>query len=306
MEIANDENGKFSDSFNRNSANDIQVWQARESDFGAIKNMLESAPWRHKHVDWFESDNWLGSPSFIMSQSAGGANGCLAITAAPKPGAWVRLAALERHSFNRKQSFLQMASMVDAVCDHLHKDGVSIIGWMAPIAWPDEWPEKLGFSESEKIITYQKPTFALPSIKPVPSLRIRPGKAEDMVVLEEIESRAFFPLWRHSALGLTHAMAKAFSFDVALIGDSLVGFQHSAPGRGSAAHLARITVDPEFQGHGIGSQLLAHAIKDYQRRGAIDMTLNTESSNIKAQKLYARFGYASNGYRYPLYTMELT
>ena len=306
MEIANDDNGRAGDFFRRKSADSVRVWQAREADFSLIDSLLRTAPWRHKHVDWFEPKSWLGSPDFVVSHASNGAKGCLAIVADPGPAAWVRLAALERQGFNRNQAFLQMATMVDEVCDYLQETGVSIIGWMAPIAWPNEWPERLGFIEREKIITYQKPTFKLPELRPVSGLQVRPATLDDMEALADIECKAFAPIWRHSARGLGIAMAHAFSFDVAELNGELVGFQHSAPGRGSAAHLARITVDPTVQGKGVGGHLLAHAINGYQRRGAINMTLNTESANINAQRLYTRFGYAPNGHEFPLYTMDLT
>ena len=305
MEIANDGKRRADGFFRRTSADSVQVWQARESDFYLINSLLKSAPWRHKHVDWFEPKSWLGSPDFVVSHASNGARGCLAIVADPGPGAWVRLAALERQGFNRNQAFLQMATMVDEVCDYLQNTGVSIVGWMAPIAWPNEWPERLGFAEQEKIITYQKPTFTLPTLREVAGLIIRPAILDDMEGLAEIECRAYAPIWRHSARGLAIAMTHAFSFDVAELNGKLVGFQHSAPGRGPAAHLARITVDPAVQGQGVGGQLLAHAIQGYQRRGAINMTLNTESANINAQRLYSRFGYTPNGHEFPLYTMEL-
>ncbi|MEM8861683.1 MAG: GNAT family N-acetyltransferase, partial [Chloroflexota bacterium] len=230
---------------------------------------------------------------------------CLAISADPLPGAWVRLVALERNVNNYRHSFLQLAAMFDDVLDALVAQGVEIVGWMAPITWPLDWPEKLGFHLKEEIITYQKPTFALPRLNHVEGLIIRSGTASDAEELEAVEARTFEPLWRHSALGLIQAMKQAFSFDVAELNGKIVGFQHSAQSRGAAVHLARITVDPSCQSIGIGSQLLAHAIQGYQLRGAINMTLNTESSNKGAQALYKRFFYKPNDHRFPLYAMEL-
>ncbi len=196
--------------------------------------------------------------------------------------------------------------MVDVVIEYLATAGVKTIGWMAPIAWPDQWPEKLGFHRSEQIITYQKPTFRVPPLDALPNLVIRPGVADDAETLAEIEARTYQPLWRHSPAGIRAALEQAFSFDVAEIGGTVVGFQHSAVSRGSSVHLARISVDPKFQGAGIGSHLLADAVKAYQKRGMINMTLNTESANGAAQRLYKRFGFKPNGHRFPMYTMDLS
>jgi len=306
MEIANAGNGRLAAKNRQISADGVRVWQATEADFSQILQLLKITSLHYKHVDWFDACDWLGSPGFVVSCDEDGAKGCLAITAEPKPAAWVRLAAVERRGMGYTRSFLQLAAMFDPVCDYLHKNGVSVVGWMAPTVWPDGWPEKLGFTEYERVITYQKPTFNIPNLRAVPNLMIRPAVLDDMPHLAKIEARAFAPIWRHSAKGLGVAMSQAFSFDVALLDGKLVGFQHSATNRGSAVHLARITVDPMVQNRGIGGQLLAHAIRGYQRRGAIHMTLNTESANVGAQRLYARFGYVANRRRFSLYTMELS
>lgn len=305
MEIANSDEIGFEANNLQILENGDRLWRARTADLTQIERLAESATWRHRHVDWFSIGFWLEQAEFVMSRSADGALGCLSISADPLPGAWLRVAALERNGFNSKKSFLQLAAMMDMVCDALSAQGVTEIGWMAPIAWPEQWPEKLGFRATEQIITYQKPTFKLPDLPTLANLEIRPGRPEDGFALASIEERAYPPLWRHSAEGAIAAMQKAFSFDVALIEGEVVGFQHSASNRGGAVHLARITVDPRFQGMGIGSHLLAHAIEQYQKFGILNMTLNTESANLGAQKLYERFGYKPNGHKFPMYTMQL-
>lgn len=284
----------------------LSILPVKTRDIPFAKQLLKSATWRYQHVDWFELDYWIDRPKFVISQSRDGYWGCLAAAADPMPGAWVRAVALERNSHNYKRSFLQLAELFDDVLDHLAAEGVEIVGWMAPVTWPADWPEKLGFQLKENIITYQKHTFALPALESVDGLLIRPCTIADTSTLEEIEARAFEPLWRHSAAGICQAMSKAFSLDVAILNGQIVGFQHSAHGRGAAVHLARITVDPSAQGKGIGSHLLAHAIRGYQRQGAINMTLNTESANVRAQSLYARFNYKPNEHSFPLYAIDLT
>ena len=281
------------------------ILPAKTGDIPFLEQLLKTATWRYQHVDWFDIAHWIEKQKFIISQSQDGQWGCLAIAADPLPGAWVRVAALERNNVNYKRSFLQLSEMFDDVLDQLANEGVKIVGWMAPIAWPSDWPEKLGFRLKENIITYQTPTFALPHLEPVDGLLIRPATHADTDMLAEIEARTFEPLWRHSAAGLSQAITKAFSLDVAELNGQTVGFQHSARGRGAAVHLARITVDPSVQSKGIGSQLLAHAIRGYQKKGAINMTLNTESSNIRAQSLYTRFSYKPNEHSFPLYAIEL-
>ncbi len=61
------------------------------------------------------------------------------------------------------------------------------------------------------------------------------------------------------------------------------------------AHINRIAVHPDQQGHGIGTLLLRNALPTLWQYGAERVTLNTQTDNRYSQRLYRRFGFEPTG-----------
>jgi [ribosomal protein S18]-alanine N-acetyltransferase len=66
-------------------------------------------------------------------------------------------------------------------------------------------------------------------------------------------------------------------------------------------HITNVAVDPEWQGHGIATRLLATAGRAASLRGCRSLTLEVRVSNDRAQQLYRRFGFAPAGVRKAYY-----
>ncbi len=66
-------------------------------------------------------------------------------------------------------------------------------------------------------------------------------------------------------------------------------------------HVATVAVDPAWQRHGIGRLLLAELIDDALAMGANQLTLEVRVSNLGAQALYRRYGFAPAGARKAYY-----
>jgi [ribosomal protein S18]-alanine N-acetyltransferase len=62
-------------------------------------------------------------------------------------------------------------------------------------------------------------------------------------------------------------------------------------------HLLNITVEPGFQGQGIGRRLLSWLIRQTRSRGAGSMLLEVRPSNEAARALYASMGFVMIGKR---------
>lgn len=62
-------------------------------------------------------------------------------------------------------------------------------------------------------------------------------------------------------------------------------------------HVTTISVDPEWQGLGIGTRLLAQLARRGLERGVRQITLEVRMSNTRAQALYRSFGFAPAGIR---------
>ena len=272
------------------------VRPAQHTDAKVIQRLLTHEFYTHTHVDWYNPLDWLGTPSFMVYEADGEVTACLAITADPAPAAWVRLAALtySAHPLARLESLLYGA------IPHLQAQGVNQVLWMSNKRWPDRWLPSLGFERINWLEAYTKEGLAIPPHTPA-EVQIRPVLPEDFTVLAQLEARTLEALWRHSARSLHRGWHKALSFDVAWQHGRVVGFQHSVAGPENGAHLARITIDPAVQGQGVGTTLLAHAIRGYQRAGLERVTLNTQQDNATSHRLYAKFGFESAYYRLPVW-----
>lgn len=300
MEIANLERAKIRPATTRDSQQ--------------ILRLLKEAAYAHVHADWHAPGDWLGVPGFVVCERSavsrpfshfGHENhdimACLAVAADPHPAAWVRMAAIRR--MTRAQEML--ATMMESVLPYLRKTGVIEIGWLAVESWPDDLLPMLGFRRANWITTFIKEGLDLPVVHNR-GVRVRPVRLEDMERLASIEAAAFDPLWRHSAEGLRLARGHALCFDVALVDEQVVGFQYSAANsHGSGAHLVRITVDPAYQGFGIGSTLLKAAVEHYRSRSLKRVSLNTQVDNIASHRLYEKFGFYRTGDQMPVWVKDL-
>jgi ribosomal protein S18 acetylase RimI-like enzyme len=66
-----------------------------------------------------------------------------------------------------------------------------------------------------------------------------------------------------------------------------------------------LAVTPEAQGKGIGSALVADALRRFFRRGIYTMTVNTQANNHRSQRLYHLFGFERNGNDLPVWSIRL-
>jgi [ribosomal protein S18]-alanine N-acetyltransferase len=62
-------------------------------------------------------------------------------------------------------------------------------------------------------------------------------------------------------------------------------------------HVTTVAVDPEWQGHGVATRLLATGARAAVLRGCHSLTLEVRVSNDRAQELYRRFGFVPAGVR---------
>ncbi len=294
-----------------------EVRIAKRSDAAAITRLLNSARLTHYHVDWRLPVDWLGDAGFVLIPEEMDVSGegqmpsllppreqmlaCLAVTADPLPAAWVRLTAVSPHL----DPYQALTEMFALAVEAMRKTAVTEIGWLVIDPWPIPFLPELGFEQLTVIETFIKNDLEIPPFKPVPDLMIRPVENGDFEGLAELETAVFEPLWRFSKETLTIARRDAVSFDVAFLGDRLVGYQISSGGR-FGAHLVRLTISPDLHGQGIGTAIFAHAIQEYQRRGYQHVTLNTQIDNAASRRLYKKFGFTISDEKMPLWVMPLT
>ena len=195
--------------------------------------------------------------------------------------------------------------MLQQVVPYLRDSGINELGWFPVRLWPEKWIVDLGFKQVNRIVSFVKEGTEIPSL-PDKGIKIRSANVSDMTVLAGLEEESFQPLWRHSAEGLRLAFRQAQSFELAEVGERIVGFQYNVEGDNrESAHLVRITVAKGLQNRGIGSALMASALDGFRRRGVRKVTLNTQVDNVSSHRLYQRFGFRRLEDELPVWAMEL-
>ena len=289
------------------------IRQAANSDAKEVTKLLREAQFRHVHVDWHWPVDWLELGGFIVQEESKNGlevgltsrlfgsrtklNACLAVVANPSPAAWVRVAAVRQCD----DLAATLAAMLEWTLGYLRETAVTQLGWLAINNWPLDTLSRLGFEQTNRIDSLVKTGWKIPNAAQSSNINIRPVEPNDIPHLVQIETVAFEPLWRHSPSALHLAQKRSTSFDVALLNGKVVGFQIST-GRNKSAHLARMAVDPNAQGVGVGSALLTHAFRLYEKSNFNTISLNTQTSNYKAKRLYGRFGFEYQGHSFPVWS----
>jgi ribosomal-protein-alanine N-acetyltransferase len=134
--------------------------------------------------------------------------------------------------------------------------------------------------------------------------QIRDMEIEDFSRIQEIDSASFNFIWRQSLVQLKIAFQQASSAKVILQKDRIAGYQIStSSSRGG--HLARLAVMPEYQGLGYGNALLHDLLTDLLDQGIVEVSVNTQTDNLKSLNLYKKFGFTETKEIYPVYQLFL-
>ena len=128
----------------------------------------------------------------------------------------------------------------------------------------------------------------------IPSTTYRKMAADDLDRVEAIEATLHVTPWTRR--NFTDSLDVGYHCWIAECEGRLAAYGIVAVGAGEA-HLLNLTVAPEWQRRGVGSELtafLARLARDY---GAEKIFLEVRPSNGAARALYARAGFAEIGLR---------
>ena len=111
-----------------------------------------------------------------------------------------------------------------------------------------------------------------------------------------IETRVYPRPWSASLFLSELAQRSTRSYIVARSEGEVVGYA-GMMFTGLEAHITNIAVDPAFHGRKVGSRLLLTLITEAIARGAATVSLEVRVSNLAAQAMYEKFGFAVVGTR---------
>jgi [ribosomal protein S18]-alanine N-acetyltransferase len=147
-----------------------------------------------------------------------------------------------------------------------------------------------GFHELTDLRSYDKIDYTIPTTGNR-YIHIRPcDPARDLDALCALEVAAFKPLWRHDAIEFREIARDYPFFIIAEDTRGILGYQFSTVDDG-IGYLVRIAVHPSFHSKGIGARLMAECMHYFAQEKVLRIVLNTENSNLHAQRLYEWFGF---------------
>ncbi len=293
----------------------LQVRPARLDDWATIEMLYQHARRRTPRLWWWEE--YLHHPLFLVTeqrneQGSGQRNergdvlvGALFAWADDSPVAWVRLAVLA--------DSLPLDRWFDAalpvLTDRVQRfQGSQTLAWMDHDGWAANALRRRGFIRWEEVITME---ITLPhrEIRSTSDVILRPAVHTDLDALVTIDHAAFSPHWWQSSQTLARRLPASTYFSVACAceqgGQQVVAYIEGGHQETDHAHINRVAVHPDWQGVGIGARLMNSTLNAFRQSGVRTVSLNTQRSNRRAQRLYHRLGFRPTGETTTVWVLDL-
>lgn len=274
----------------------LTVRPASPADRHAILTLTHFDERVHVHLDWKPVEEWLGTQPFLVAERGRRVMGSLACPPDPPDTAWLRL-------FTRVDE-VPAAEMWDLLWGRaepmLRERGVKHMAVLSMDPWMEQLCAAAGFDLTHAVVVLSRSHLPVPAAPTRPAVTVRPAEPSDHAAIAATDAAAFSAPWQMSQPLIDLAIERADYLTVALLNGEIVGYQLCTPSH-QGGHLARLAVRPAQQGQGVGAALLAELLAHYYRRGAREVTVNTQDTNTTSLALYQRFGFVPTGARFPVY-----
>ncbi|MDH4249507.1 MAG: GNAT family N-acetyltransferase [Deltaproteobacteria bacterium] len=121
-------------------------------------------------------------------------------------------------------------------------------------------------------------------------IQVEPAQLADVEVMDRLEQEAFNTPWSRELLRGAIVNAEYIVRVLRLPGEGLLGF-YIAHGVEERCNLDNLVVDLAFRNRGYGSLLIRDWIEQAERRGLARLTLQVNTANRDAQRLYEGLGF---------------
>ncbi|MFQ5613895.1 MAG: GNAT family N-acetyltransferase [Anaerolineae bacterium] len=267
-----------------------EIRRATPEDSNAILRMVER-DWRvHLRVRPRDMRNKLATSLGLIAEDPVGLRGFILLDSQPT-GTGLLVAAGVRDTWGTAP---YLDSLLPYLEEAARQAGLKMLVQIGDAPWLTQELLKRGFEVREWIVTFAWRGDSLPRVNP--AIVTRSARRRDLPALLELDKLAFDPTWHKPGTNLYEALSRAISFAVVEMNDHLVGYEWSEK-FGPHGHLTRLATHPQYQGRGIGARLLAQALRDLVEAGAEQITLNTQETNVRSQRLYRRYGFEDTGQR---------
>jgi ribosomal protein S18 acetylase RimI-like enzyme len=274
----------------------LSVRQANIQDKQQLANLIHFETLVHRHLDWRPPLEWFGHEPYLVLEKDSHLVAALICPPDPPSVAWIRIfAASSEVNLSEAWSLLWSRAL-----DMISFDP-SVFSAAIPL---QPWFEKLlldsEFQSISKVVMMVWESKNIPSTKIPADITLRPMNIDDLSAIEVLDNSAFGPLWHNSRSSLEYAYRQAAIATIAEYDGDIIGYQISTAMQ-MGGHLARLATHPNFQRKGIGSALLQDLQMQFNQRGALRLTVNTQEDNLPSISLYENAGFVYTGETYPVY-----
>lgn len=267
-------------------------------------NLMYESRHTHTHLDWHSPLQWLetGDHFTRLLWQDGELLGFVALSLPLNGTSWLRLSALSPTT----EIMPAWRRLWKDIREHLGAYPVTEVYVLVVDTWLTPALMDAGFTYVEDVVTLYRPhqTLTPPPTRDDLTLDLDLAYSEDIEGILPVDHDAFAPPWQLTRDELWQAMRQASHSTVARHKGRIIGYQISTR-HNKSGHLARLAVARAYQGRGIGGYLLNHLIQAFERRHIKRMTVNTQRSNWRSQRLYQRYGFQRNGFDLSVWRLSL-
>jgi ribosomal protein S18 acetylase RimI-like enzyme len=275
---------------------EYNIRTASYCDRSRLANLIHFGSYVHQHLDWKSPLDWIGKQPYLLIEKDDGLIATLACPPDLPEMAWIRLFAVG--SLIKAEKAWKL--LWEATLDEISRNGKIQVAALSMQGWFNEILLASKFMHTDDVIVLISEGTAIIKEPNKSTIKIRQMIPEDFPIVVDIDNSAFDLEWRNSLESLELAFQQSSYTTVAEIGDEIVGFQYSTSSR-MGGHLARLAVNIAMQGKGIGYLLLYDLLKYFKQHGVLNVTVNTQQSNIASLALYSKAGFKTTGELYRVY-----
>ena len=275
----------------------LQVRHAVAEDYHQIASLILNETNTHRHLDWRSPLDWIGSPNYWVLAENERVIAVLACPEDPPHVAWIRVFGYSPHLSGPDAWSTIWEAARNEIAQANAQTQVAVI---VVKQWFQNLLLSTGFSLKQNIVLLQLTNENIKSFSAPQGVRIRPMEEADMPAVIKIDLAAFGWFWHNTIDSLQRARLQSVSATVAEDDSGVIGYQIST-GNAFGAHLARLGVQPEAQGGGVGTALVSNLIHNNGVNKFNRLSVNTQADNTASLSLYKKLGFTLTGEHFPVF-----